>query len=388
MSDRAIELSVVMPCLNEARTVGACIEKAMSAMQASDIRGEVIIADNGSTDGSQDIARKLGARVVPVTERGYGAAVLGGIAAANGTYVIMGDADDSYDFRDVPRFVAKLREGHDLVMGCRLPAGGGTVEKGAMPFLHRWLGNPGFTAAARLWFGVPLHDVHCGLRGFRREWHRALDQRCTGMEFATEMVIKASKFGGRITEVPITLRPDGRDGRRPHLRTWRDGWRHLRFYLMYSPRWLFLIPGILLGLAGLAGYWLAMPARTIGGLRFDVHTLLFASLAIICGYQAVLFAVLTKTFAIREGLMPEDPRLTRMYRWLNLETGLLAGVVGLLLGIVLLTAAILQWRAAGYGDLDYTRTMRVVIPGVTLTTLGFQTILSSFFLSILGLRNR
>jgi glycosyltransferase involved in cell wall biosynthesis len=387
MTTSELELTVVMPCLNESRTVGACVEKALRAMRESGIDGEVVVADNGSSDGSQDIARKLGARVVPVTERGYGAALMGGIAAARGTYVIMGDADESYDFLEVPRFVAKLREGHDLVMGCRLPAGGGTVQKDAMPFLHRWFGNPAFTALARLWFGVPLHDVHCGLRGFRREWHQALDQRCTGMEFATEMVIKASKFRSTITEIPITLRPDGR-GRRPHLRTWRDGWRHLRFYLMYSPRWLFLIPGALLMLAGVAGYWVALPGRTIGGVRFDVHTLLFASLAIICGYQAVLFAVMTKTFAIREGLMPEDPRLTRMYRWFNLESGLLTGVAGFVVGVALLAIAVWQWRAVGFGDLDYSRTMRVVIPGVMLTTLGFQTILSSFYLSILGMRNR
>jgi glycosyltransferase involved in cell wall biosynthesis len=389
MTAPALELSVVIPCLNEARSVGPCIEKARSTMQAHGIAGEVVVADNGSTDGSQEVARKLGARVVPVAERGYGAALMGGIAAAKGTYVIMGDADDSYDFRELPRFVARLREGNDLVMGCRLPSGGGVVEKGAMPFLHRWLGNPAFTLLARFWFGVPLHDVHCGLRGFRREWHQALDQRCTGMEFATEMVIKASRFGSRITEIPITLHPDARGGARPHLRTWRDGWRHLRFYLMYSPRWLFLIPGLALMLAGAIGYGLVMPApRTIGGVRFDVHTLLFASLAIICGYQAVIFAVMTKTFAIREKLLPEDPRLTRMYRWLNLESGLLAGTVALVLGVVLLVTAILQWRAVGFGDLDVTRTMRAVIPGITLTTLGFQTILSSFFLSILGMRSR
>ena len=387
MTTRQLELTVVMPCLNESRTVGTCVEKALRAMRESGIEGEVVIADNGSSDGSQDIARARGARVVPVTERGYGAALMGGIAAAQGTYVVMGDADDSYDFLEVPRFVAKLREGHDLVMGCRLPGGGGTVERNAMPFLHRWLGNPAFTAVARLWFGVPLNDVHCGLRGFRRDWHQALDQRCTGMEFATEMVIKASKFRSRITEIPITLRPDGR-GRRPHLRTWRDGWRHLRFYLMYSPRWLFLIPGTLLMLLGALGYAVALPGREIGGVRFDVHTLLFASLAIICGYQAVLFAVMTKTFAIREGLMPDDPRLTRMYRWFNLESGLLTGVAGLVLGVVLLGIAVWQWRATGFGDLDYSRTMRVVIPGVTLTTLGFQTILSSFYLSILGMRNK
>jgi glycosyltransferase involved in cell wall biosynthesis len=386
---RELELSVVMPCLNEAATLGRCIERAQRAMQQAGVHGEVIVADNGSTDGSRDIAERAGARVVPVRERGYGAALMGGIAAAKGRFVIMGDADESYDFGDIPRFLEPLRAGFDLVQGCRLPSGGGIVEQGAMPPLHRWLGNPLFTALARLWFGVPLHDVHCGLRAFRREWQLSLDQRCTGMEFATEMVIKASKFESRITEIPITLHPDRR-GRRPHLRTWRDGWRHLRFYLMYSPRWLFLIPGALLMFAGAMIYWFASPAggRIVNGVRFDVHTLLFASLAIICGYQAVLFAVMTKTFAIREGLMPQDARLARLYRWLNLETGLLAGAMACVIGLGLLATAVAHWWTQGFGPLDYTRTMRIVIPGMTLTTLGFQTVLSSFFLSILGMRSR
>jgi glycosyltransferase involved in cell wall biosynthesis len=382
-----LELSVVLPCLNEAETVGACVEKAMRALREGDIRGEVILADNGSTDGSREIATRLGARVVPVPERGYGAALMGGIAAARGRYVIMGDADDSYDFGEIPRFLGPLRQGYDLVQGCRLPAGGGTVVPGAMPTLHRWIGNPLFTLLSRHWFRAPIHDSNCGLRGFRREWYLGLDQRCTGMEFANEMIIKAGIFQSRIAEIPITLHPDGRS-RRPHLRTWRDGWRTLRFYLMYSPRWLFLIPGILLIALGVLGYGIAMPGLEINGVHFDVHTLLFASLAVICGYQAVLFAVMTKTFAIREGLMPEDRRLTRMYRYLNLEAGLVVGVVGLLLGLALLGIAVLRWYDRDFGALDYVRTMRVVIPGVTLTALGVQTMLSSFFLSILGMRSR
>jgi glycosyltransferase involved in cell wall biosynthesis len=384
-----LELSVVMPCLNEAATVGRCVERAVRALRDHGIEGEVVVADNGSTDGSRELAERAGARVVPVAERGYGAALMGGIAAARGRYVIMGDADESYDFGEIPRFMASLRDGYDLVQGCRLPGGGGTVKPGAMPPLHRWLGNPGFTALARLWFRVPLHDVHCGLRAFRRDWQLGLDQRCTGMEFATEMVIKASKFRSRITEIPITLHPDAR-GRAPHLRTWRDGWRHLRFYLMYSPRWLFLIPGLLLMLAGAVAYAFASPVggRMIDGVRFDVHTLLFASLAIICGYQGVLFAVMTKTFAIREGLMPEDARLTRLYRWINLETGLVSGTLAFVAGLVLLGVAVGEWYGRGFGPLDYSETMRVVIPGMTLTVLGFQTVLSSFFLSILGMKNR
>lgn len=383
-----LELSVVLPCLNEAETVGTCVTKAREAMKEHGIAGEIIVADNGSTDGSREIATNSGARVVPVPERGYGAALMGGISEARGRYVIMGDADDSYDFREIPRFLASLRQGFDLVQGCRLPSGGGTVIPGAMPPLHRWLGNPLFSMLSRLWFRAPIHDSNCGMRGFRREWYEALDQRCTGMEFANEMIIKAGIFGSRIAEIPITLHPDGRKGRKPHLRTWRDGWRTLRFYLMYSPRWLFLIPGVVLMALGALGYAVAMPGIEVGGVHFDVHTLLFASLSVICGYQAVLFAVLTKTFAIREGLMPEDKRLTRLYRWLNLETGLIAGALGLLIGVVLLLLAVWRWYERDFGSLDYVRTMRLVIPGVTLTALGVQTMLSSFFLSILGMKSK
>lgn len=388
MTPDDLELSVVMPCLNEAETVGACVEKAQRAMRDHDIRGEVIVADNGSTDGSRDIAEKLGARVVAIPERGYGAALMAGIAAARGRFVIMGDADDSYDFGEIPRFLDALRRGADLAQGCRLPAGGGTVRPGAMPVLHRWIGNPLFSMLSRRWFGAPIHDSNCGMRGFRRDWYERLDQRCTGMEFANEMIIKAGIFGSRVTEVPITLHPDGRRAHKPHLRTWRDGWRTLRFYLMYSPRWLFLIPGMVLMALGVLGYVIAMPGIAINNVHFDVHTLLFASGAIICGYQAVLFAVLTKTFAIRIGLLPEDPRLTRMYAYLDLERGLLAGALGLGIGLTLLGVAVGQWYARDFGRLDYERTMRVVIPGVTLTALGVQTILSSFFLSILGMRSR
>lgn len=383
----ALELSVVLPCLDEAETVGACVEKALRAIRHNGIRGEVIVADNGSVDGSRDIAAGLGARVVPVRQRGYGAALMGGIAEARGQFVIMGDADDSYDFGEIPRFLDPLRQGYDLVQGCRLPSGGGTITSGAMPVLHRWIGNPLFSLLSRQWFRAPIHDSNCGLRGFRREWYLGLDQRCTGMEFANEMIIKAGIFKSRITEIPITLHRDGRS-RRPHLRTWRDGWRTLRFYLMYSPRWLFLIPGTLLMLAGILGYGIALPGLEINGVHFDVHTLLFASLAVICGYQAVLFAVMTKTFAIREGLMPEDIRLTRMYRYFNLEAGLVVGLLGLVTGLVLLGLAVLLWYDRDFGALDYTRTMRIVIPGVTLTALGVQTMLSSFFLSILGMRSK
>ena len=383
-----VELSVVMPCLNEADTLATCIHKAQRALHEAAIPGEIIIADNGSTDGSQQIAQQAGARVVPVPAKGYGNALMGGIAAARGKYVIMGDADDSYDFLQIPSFVHKLREGFDLVQGCRLPAGGGHVLPGAMPFLHRWWGNPMFSFFARRWFHAPINDIYCGLRGFRREFYNRLDQRCTGMEFATEMIIKASLYHAKIAEVPITLHPDGRKAHAPHLKTFRDGWRTLRFFLMYSPRWLFLIPGILLILLGLAGYCLALPRVTLGRITFDAHTLLFASVAILCGYQSVIFAVFTKTFAISEGLMPPDPRMDRFYEFINLERGLVLGSLALAIGVGLLLAAIGEWVVADFGHLNYPQTIRWVIPGATLTAIGFQTILSSFFTSILGMHRK
>jgi glycosyltransferase involved in cell wall biosynthesis len=323
-----------------------------------------------------------------VADRGYGAALLGGIAAARGRYVLMGDADDSYDFGEIPRFVEKLREGYDLVQGCRLPSGGGTVMPGAMPPMHRWWGNPMFSWLARNWFGTPTHDVHCGMRAFAREMVRGLDLRCSGMEFASEMIIKASLARVRTAEVPITLHVDGRTLHPPHLRTFRDGWRHLRFYLMFSPRWLFLVPGGALILLGLLGYALAMPRTTIGGVTFDVHTLLFASLAIICGYQAMLFAVHTKIFAITAGLLPPDNRMQRLFSVVNLERGLVGSAVVTAAGFILLGVAVWRWAAVDFGPLDYSVTMRWVIPGFTATVLGFQTFLSSYFFSILGLARR
>jgi glycosyltransferase involved in cell wall biosynthesis len=383
-----LELSVVIPYLNEADTIEACIEKAQRALAEHDIRGEIILADNGSTDGSQAIAARMGVHVVHVEAKGYGNALMGGIAAARGKFIIMGDADDSYDFRDIPRFVEKLQAGYDLVQGCRLPSGGGTVLPSAMPFSHCWLGNPLFSWLTRWMFGAPIHDVYCGMRGFTKDLFDRLDQRYTGMEFATEMIIKASLYGEKIGEVAITLHPDGRKSHAPHLKTFRDGWRTLRFYLMYSPRWLFLIPGAVLVLLGLLGYGIGMPGMTIGGVIFDVHTLLFASLAMLCGYQSILFAVFTKAFAISEGLMPEDQCFTRFFAIVNLERGLLIASAALLVGLALLLVAVNQWRSVNFGNLDYARTMHLVIPGVTLTALGFQTLLSSFFASILGMRRR
>jgi glycosyltransferase involved in cell wall biosynthesis len=382
------EVSVVMPCLNEADTLAVCIEKALRALRESKILGEIIVADNGSTDGSPAIAIRSGVRLVHIEAKGYGNALMGGIAAAHGKFIIMGDADDSYDFLEIPRFVDKLREGYDLVQGCRLPAGGGTIMPGAMPMLHRWWGNPMFSFLTRWWFKAPFHDVYCGLRGFRKDFYNRLAQRCTGMEFATEMIIKASLYSARIAEIPITLHPDGRKVHPPHLKTFRDGWRTLRFFLMCSPRWLFLMPGILLILAGLVGYGIAMPGLTFREITFDAHTLLFASLAILCGYQAIVFAIFTKTFAINEGLMPEDPRMQRFFALVNLERGLIVSVVAMIIGLALLLAAVNQWRLRDFGRLDYAQTMRWVIPGATLTALGLQTILSSFFVSILRMHRR
>jgi len=382
------EVSVVMPCLNEADTLAGCISKANRALKENNIVGEIIIADNGSTDGSQDIAAGMGVRVINVSAKGYGNALMGGIAAAQGRFIIMGDADDSYDFLETPKFVEKLRQGFDLVQGCRLPSGGGQVLPGAMPFLHRWWGNPMFSLMARLWFRAPIHDVYCGLRGFTKELYDRLDQRCTGMEFATEMIIKSSLYKQKIAEVPITLHPDGRKSHAPHLKTFRDGWRTLRFFLMYSPRWLFLAPGLFLILLGLAGFAVAMPGMTIRGVTFDAHTLMFSSLAILCGYQSVLFAIFTKTFAISERLLPEDKSLARFFELVNLERGLIIASVAVLAGVALLLKAVNQWQSTGFGDLDYAMTMRFVIPGATLTALGFQTVLSGFFISILGMRRR
>jgi glycosyltransferase involved in cell wall biosynthesis len=384
----APELSIVMPCLNEAETIGTCIQKAQEFLHRYEVAGEIVVADNGSTDGSQEIATLMGARVVYVEAKGYGNALMGGITAARGCYVIMGDADDSYDFLDLSRFVDKLREGHDLVMGCRLPWGGGTIKPGAMPFLHRWWGNPMFTVMARRWFGAPINDVYCGLRGFSKALFHRLNLRCAGMEFATEMIVKSSLYREKIAEVPITLHRDGRTAHSPHLKTYRDGWRTLRFFLMYSPRWLFVIPGAILILLGMIGYAVAIPGLTIHGMTFDAHTLLFASLAILCGYQSILFAIFSKTFAVSEGLMPEDPRLTQFFKTMYLERSLLLSVAGLLVGFGLLLGAIQEWRLVSFGHLDYAKTMRLVVPGATLTALSFQTILSSFFVSILGMRRQ
>lgn len=383
-----IELSVVMPCLNEVHTLGTCIRKIRRVFEEQGIVGEIVVADNGSTDGSIDLAKQLGVRLVPVSERGYGSALMGGISAAQGRFVLMGDADDSYDFLEIPKFLEELRKGYDLVQGCRLPAGGGTILSGAMPLLHRWLGNPFLSAMVRVMFRAPVSDIYCGMRGFTKSLYDRLDQRCTGMEFATEMIIKATIHGASIAEVPITLHPDGRQSHGPHLRTFRDGWRTVRFFMMYSPNWLFRIPGLALIAVGILGYAIALPRWNLVGVNFDAHTLLVASLSILLGYQSVLFALLAKTFAINEGLHPPDPRMERMAFLSELETMIGAGSVAFLAGVALILVAVRQWWTVDFGDLDYAQTMRWVIPGVTLAALGFQTVLSGFILSLLRMGRR
>ena len=376
------ELSILMPCLNEAETLATCIKKAQKALDDLNVNGEVVIADNGSTDGSPEIAASLGARVIHVAEKGYGSALLGGIKAARGKYIIMGDADDSYDFTNLGPFLEKLRAGYELVMGNRFKGG---IAPNAMPPLHKYLGNPMLTGIGRLFFRSPCGDFHCGLRGFSKAAIQRLDLRTTGMEFASETVVKASLHGLRITEVPTTLSVDGRN-RPPHLRSWRDGWRHLRFLLLYSPRWLFLYPGLLLMLVGaVVSGWLLVGPRVVDGITLDVHTFLYAAMAIVIGYQTVIFAIFTKVFAITEGLLPEDPRLKTLFNYIRLETGIVAGALLLVAGIGISIYALSFWGAHSFGSLDPSRTLRLVIPAVTLIALGLQTVLSSFFLSILGL---
>lgn len=382
----AVELSVVMPCLNEAETLAACIRKALGSMRELGVAGEVVIADNGSTDGSQEIAEREGARVVPVAEKGYGAALMGGIRAARGRFVIMGDADDSYDFANLGPFVEKLREGYDLVMGNRFRGG---IRPGAMPPLHRYFGNPVLTGIARLMFwNPPCRDFHCGLRGFSRDAAMRMDLQTTGMEFASEMVVKSVLKRMSIVEVPTTLSPDGRS-RPPHLRSWRDGWRHLRFLLLYSPRWLFLYPGLVLMAAGLlVGGALYAGPLVVEGVTLDVHTLLYAALSVIVGFQAAVFAVLTKVFAVSERLLPENEKLTKLFNYVTLETGVVAGLILTAAGLAGSIYALTWWGARDFGPLDPRETLRVVIPSVTAVALGIQTVLSSFFLSVLGLKRK
>lgn len=380
-----MELTVVLPCLNEAETLAVCIRKAKASIEGLGIDGEVVIADNGSTDGSQDIARAEGARVVDVPIRGYGAALTAGIADATGEFVIMGDADDSYDLSNLGPFVEALRGGADLVMGNRFAGG---IEPGAMPALHRYLGNPVLTAVGRVLFRSPVKDFHCGLRGFRRDAILELDLRTTGMEFASEMVVKATLNKLNIVEVPTTLSPDGRS-RAPHLRTWRDGWRHLRFLLLYSPRWLFLYPGMILFLVGLVmgGVLLTGPIQ-IGEHALDVSALIYSMAAVLIGFQAMLFAAFSRAFVANEGLMPPSTRMQKAFKVLNLERGLIIGLLMLVLGIGLAIYGFIHWGSSDFGALNTRDAVRLAVPAATLSVLGFETVMGSFFLSVLGLSRR
>ena len=379
------ELSIVMPCLNEAETVGRCVREAVAFLAQSGVRGEVVVADNGSTDGSQDLARREGARVVDVPLRGYGAALYYGTLAAAGRYVVMGDSDLSYDFSRLMPFLEQLRAGADLVMGNRFAGG---IAPGAMPWKNRHIGNPVLSGIGRFLFRCPARDFHCGLRGYSVEAFRRMDLRTTGMEFASEMVIKATLLGMRVVEVPTTLRKDGRS-RPPHLRPWRDGWRHLRFMLLYSPNWLFLYPGAALALGGLAVVlWLLPGPRHLGRVELDVHTMLYGTLSVLLGVQAIGFAVFSKTFAAAEGLLPESARQRWFHRWATLESGIVVGALLVAAGLGGSLAAVWSWRATGFGRLSPSETLRQVVPSVLAFTLGVEVLLASFFLSVLRLRTR
>jgi glycosyltransferase involved in cell wall biosynthesis len=383
--ENKLELTIVMPCLNEAETLEVCIRKALKYLADNNVSGEVVIGDNGSTDGSQEIARRCGARVIDIPRKGYGSALMGGILAAKGKYVIMGDSDDSYDFSNLNAYVEKLREGYDLVMGNRFKGG---IAKGAMPFLHKYLGNPVLSFVGRLFFGGNINDFHCGLRGFRQDIVTLLDLQTTGMEFASEMVVKATINKLRIVEVPTTLSVDGRS-RPPHLRTWRDGWRHLRFLLLYSPRWLFLIPGMALMIVGLIGM-IAIergPVRLLD-LYFDTNTLLYAGAFIVIGYQAVNFAVFTRIYAIQQGFLPQNNTLDKLYKFITLEAGLVIGILITLAGFGGSVYSLYQWDQQDFGQLNYPSILRVVIPSVIAIMIGLQTVFSSFFLSFLGLNQK
>lgn len=379
------QISILMPCLNEAETLEKCIRKAQAFLERSGRPGEIVVADNGSTDGSQAIAAKLGARVVDIPLRGYGAALIGGIAAAEGEYIVMGDSDDSYDFSALDAFIEKLDSGYDLVMGNRFKGG---IKPGAMPFLHRYLGNPVLSWIGRLFFGGAIRDFHCGLRAFRRDAIMALNLRTIGMEFASEMVVKSILHGLKVTEVPTILYPDGRS-RPPHLRTWSDGWRHLRFLTLYSPRWLFLYPGLLLIVIGLAvSLWLLPGPRLIGHIELDINTLTYAAFMILAGFQAVIFAIFSKVFAITGGLLPQDAQMDGLLKQVTLERGLILSMVLIVIGLGSSVAAMFYWSSRQFGPLDPSISMRFVIPGIILFALGLQIFFSSFFLSLLLLKRK
>ncbi|WP_241976241.1 MULTISPECIES: glycosyltransferase family 2 protein [Cryobacterium] len=383
-----IELSILMPCLNEAETLAVCIDKAQGYLRRSGIAGEVLIADNGSTDGSQQISEAHGARVVDVAEKGYGSALIGGIEAARGTYVIMGDADDSYDFSELDGFVERLRAGDELVMGNRFRGG---IAAGAMPPLHKYLGNPVLSWIGRSLFRSPIKDFHCGLRGFNRQSMLALKLQTSGMEFASEMVVKSTLGGSRVSEVPTTLKKDGRS-RPPHLRSWRDGWRHLRFLLIFSPRWLFLIPGSVAFLIGFLGtILLGFGPVVVGEVGFTYASQIYLAALAVVGYQAFLFALLTKIYAQHEGFrIPRSRNFERLEKRISLESGAILGVVLFLIGLGIALTQLVGWAAGGYGALEAGATVRVAIPSALLMMLGSQTVMAGLFLGVLsvGLKRR
>ncbi|KAF0114196.1 MAG: glycosyl transferase family 2 [Hyphomonadaceae bacterium] len=375
-----IELSIVMPCLDEAETLGICIQKCQNFIKAHNLSAEIIIADNGSTDGSQKIATDVGARVVPVTIRGYGAALIGGIEAAKGRYVAMGDADDSYDFATLMPFIEKLRAGYDLCMGNRFQGG---IAKGAMPPLHRYLGNPVLSFVGRLFYNIPIGDFHCGLRAFNKQSIMALNLNTTGMEFASEMVVKAALNRLKIAEAPTTLSPDGRT-RPPHLRSWRDGWRHLKFLLTFAPKWLYLFPGLVLlgfGLIGLV--WLLPGDGTIGNIKLGVHTLLFCSSFVLMSSQVLSFAFLARLFGVREGFWREGELLKRVREWFSVETGCIIGGIMIAAGAALSVRAVAYWAEQHYGPIAQSNLMRLTIPAVLLLCLGLQSVFTAFFAGLL-----
>jgi glycosyltransferase involved in cell wall biosynthesis len=385
-SEPSLELTVLIPCLNEAETLAACIRKARACIVRLNVDAEVLVADNGSSDRSRLIAEEEGARVVSVARRGYGAALYEGTLRARGRYIIMGDADDSYDFSQLDHFVKRLRGGADLVMGNRFLGG---IRPGAMPWKNRYIGNPALSGLGRLFFASPVGDFHCGMRGYSRDAFARMDLQTTGMEFASEMIVKATLLGMRIVEVPTTLAKDGRR-RPPHLKPWRDGWRHLRFMLLYSPRWLFLYPGLALMVVGaiLGALLLPGPLMLGASVGLDVHSLLFAFAAIQLGFQGVAFAFCARVYAFNEGLLPADPTLERLLHRFTLETGLTVGAVLLVLGLVGALFAVGTWSRAGFGQLDAGQTLRTAIPSATAICLGGQIVLTSFLFSFLGLGRR
>jgi glycosyltransferase involved in cell wall biosynthesis len=381
-----MELTILMPCLNEAKTIGSCINKAKDWISKNAVQAEILISDNGSIDGSQEIALDLGARVINAPDKGYGGALIFGILNAKGEYVIMGDSDDSYDFSSLSLFLEKLRQGYDLVMGNRFKGG---IAKGAMPPLHRYFGTPVLSFIGRLFFKSPISDIQCGLRGFKQDIVKRLHLRTLGMEFASEMIVKASLFNLRIAEVPTTLAIDGR-GRPPHLRTWRDGWRNLRFYLMHSPKWLFYIPGLSLFFTGLLLMLLTVvrPFEIVKGIFFDANTLIFGGVFIITGFSCITLGLFTRTYATEEGYLPKNKLDDKIERLFTLEIGILTGLLIFLGGVSGSLYAFYIWQQAEFGNLEYKEILRIVVPSATLILLGTQLLFSSFFLGILKIKRK